>query len=183
MKNYWFAGVIVVLIIAALMYFFVFKKQKTNEELQPEEKKSRSNPDVVALQVKINSLLPAGIEKLKTDGIWGTKTQAAYDLVFGNAQKNSTNTGTSSINAEKLKEYGNKLHGALKAWPNNYFVILDVFDRLNNKADFNALVNAFGKRAYEKEGELGLIAWLYREMDSSNMVKVKEKLKKIEVSL
>jgi len=183
MKKYWPLGLIAVLIVAALLYFFVFKKKNATDDLPPDQKKSSANPDVMALQERINALLPAGVEKLKVDGLWGPKTQTAYDLVYGQAQKNTTNTGTSSINGDKLKEFADKLHTALKAWPNNAFVIHDVFDRLNNKADFNALVNTFGNRGYEKEGELGLIAWLYRELGTSDMVKVKEKLKKIEITL
>ncbi len=45
------------------------------------QRKQRPNESIRALQRHLNSMLPAGHEPLAEDGIWGPKTQAAFDYM------------------------------------------------------------------------------------------------------
>ncbi|HAN77695.1 MAG TPA: hypothetical protein DCQ31_07940 [Bacteroidales bacterium] len=76
---------IVVLVLGGAAYFFWYAKKKNLPEVtpQPEPLKNIGSEAVKLAQIRINSLLPADYPKLVTDGIWGAKTQAAFEKVSG----------------------------------------------------------------------------------------------------
>lgn len=99
-----------------------------------------------------------------------------------------TNTGQATISNTKATQLANKLFDAMEDCGTYEYMIIDVFDQLENNADVNLVVQKFGTRPYVSVAGCGgdgyswlgtdgdLAYWLRQEVDCEDVGDTCEKM-------
>ena len=78
--------ILVILLVIAGIGFWLYTEQKKKKKIKigypnPKSHSNKGNQKVMEVQKYLNTLLPPDYPKLVVDGIWGPKTQAAWEYV------------------------------------------------------------------------------------------------------